>query len=105
MSEEAPWGISWGIKVGKDSVKLMVSAVRSLERKGEIGPISVYLDPESSREFLTLAFNEMAIQSNIEYLLGKSKLSHKTDFLKAFVLGRKRLKLEAKEWEPVVAQG
>ena len=105
MSEEAPWGISWGIKVGKDSVRLMIAAVRSLEKKGEIGPISVYLDPETSREFLALAFNEMAIRSNIEYLLSGSKLSHKADFLKAFILGRKRLRLEAKEWEPVITEG
>jgi len=104
MSEEAPWGISWGIRVGKDSVRLMVAAVRSLEKKGEIGPISVYLDPRTSNN-LIIAFNEMAILSNLQYLLGTSELSHKSDFLKAFIMGEKRLRLEAKEWEPVMTEG
>ena len=104
MSEEAPWGISWGIKVGKDSVRLMISAVRALEEKGQIGPISVYLDPRTS-DNLYVAFNEMAIISNLQYLLGKSELSHKSDFMKAFIMGEKRLRIEAKEWEPVITQG
>jgi len=104
MSEEAPWGISWGIRVGKDSVKLMMSSVEKLESKGLIGPISVYLDPKASY-VLYIAFNEMAIVSNLQYLMGNSELSHKSDFLKAFILSDKKLRLEAKEWEPVITEG
>ena len=99
MSETtAPRFIDWGIKVGKDSTKLLFTAI-SLAEKGK-KHLMAYIDKDAAAS-LILELNEELIYRILDKLEKETDITNvEIETIKAFLKSEKTLRLEAKPWEP-----